>query len=147
MKDYESLSHTKWDCKYHVVIVPKYRKKVLYGQVKKELRKILHELSRQKGVKIEEGHLSADHIHMMLKIPPKYSVSMIIGFLKGKSAIKLNQKYGGIYKHHNEKSFWSRGYYVSTVGLEEAIVKKYIKNQETKDKAEFRGRQLDLNWQ
>jgi len=145
MKDYESLSHTRWECKYHVVFVPKYRKKILYGQVRRYVGEVLKDLAKQKGLKVEEGHLCRDHVHMMISIPPKYSVSMMVGFLKGKSAIRLHQKFGKT--RGSGKSFWARGYFVSTVGLNEAQIRRYIQNQEDSDREEDdSGDKLDLGW-
>jgi REP-associated tyrosine transposase len=128
MHEWESLSHVRWDCKYHIVIVPKYRKRSLYGKVKRQMGEILRDLCRQRGVEIIEGHLMADHVHMCLRIPPKFSIAMVIGFLKGKSAVRIHRKLGkqkvtGLY-------FWSRGYCVSTVGLDEATIRKCIREQE-----------------
>ena len=137
MHEWESLSHVHWDCKYHVVLVPKYRKRVLYGRLKRELGEVLRDLARQKGIEIEEGHLMADHVHMCLKIPPKFSVAFVLGFMKGKSAVRIHRKAG--HKKVTGMHFWSRGYCVSTVGLDEATIKRYIREQEKKEKD-----QLDL---
>ena len=108
MHEWESLSHVRWDCKYHVVLVPKYRKRVLYGRLKRELGEVLRDLARQKGIEIEEGHLMADHVHMCLKIPPKFSVAFVLGFMKGKSAVRIHRKAG--HKKVTGMRFWSRGY-------------------------------------
>ena len=128
MHEWESLSHVRWDCKYHIVIVPKYRKRSLYGKVKTQMGEILRDLCRQRGVEIIEGHLMADHVHLCLRVPPKFSIAMVIGFSKGKSAVRIHRKLG------NQKvtglHFWSRGYCVSTVGLDEATIRKYIREQE-----------------
>jgi len=121
----------KWECKYHVVIVPKYRKRVIYGRVKKELGEILRDLCGQKAVELVEGHLMPDHVHMCLSIPPKYSVAFVIGFLKGKSAVRIHRSLG--YKRMTGLHFWSRGYSVSTVGLDEEMVRRYIREQEKRD--------------
>ena len=134
MTDIQSLSHTRWECKYHVVWIPKCRRKVLYGQLRKYLGEIFHELARQKECKILEGHLHSDHIHILIMIPPKYSVSQIVGYIKGKSAINISRTYLGQKKNYTGMHFWARGYYVSTVGADEAIVRNYIKNQEKEDK-------------
>ena len=134
MKDYESLNHTKWDCKYHVVFIPKYRKKALFGALRKELGPIFHELVRQKGCKIEEGHIMIDHVHMLLSIPPKLSVSNVVGYLKGKSAIYIARNFRGRKKNFSGESFWARGYFVTTVGHDEETVRNYIINQEKNDK-------------
>ena len=133
MQEYQSLSHTRWDCKYHVVFIPKRRKKRIFGAVRKHLGEMLHELAGHKGAKIVEGHLMPDHIHMCISIPPKYAVSNVVGYIKGKSAIQIARKYGGRQRNFTGESFWARGYYVSTVGLDEAIVRAYIRNQEAED--------------
>jgi len=133
MRDYKSLSHTRWDCKYHIVFIPKKRKKQIYGSIRKHLDEILHELANRKGVTIKEGHLMPDHIHMCLSIPPKYTVSNIVGYLKGKSAISIARKFKGRQKNFTGEHFWARGYFVSTVGLDEAMVIEYIRNQEKAD--------------
>ena len=133
MREYESLSHTKWDCKYHVVFIPKRRKKAIFGGIRKYLGKMLHELAGQKGCKIVEGHLMADHIHMCISIPPKYSVSNIVGFIKGKSAIGIARKFQGRSRNFTGENFWARGYFVSTVGLDEEMVRAYIREQEEED--------------
>ena len=135
MRDYENLSHVKWECKYHIVWIPKYRRKRLYGQVRRRLVQVLKELSRQKGITILEGHAMADHIHLCVSIPPKYSVSYIVGFLKGKSAIVLNREFSS--KMRGSKSFWARGYFVSSVGLDEHTVRQYITHQEERDKRQM----------
>lgn len=141
MKEYQSLSHSKWDCKYHVVFIPKYRRKTIYGAIRKHLGEIFHELVRQKESKIVEGHLCVDHVHMEISIPPKYSVSNVIGFIKGKSAISIAKNFSAGKKNAKGESFWARGYFVSTVGLDEETIKKYIREQEETDK---RFDQLDL---
>ena len=134
MDDLESLNHTVWDCKYHVVFIPKCRRKVLYGEIRKYLGDVLKKLALQKESRIEEGHLMADHVHMMIAIPPKYSVSQVIGFMKGKSAIHLARTYGEQKRNFTGMNFWARGYFVSTVGRDEAAIREYIKNQEQEDK-------------
>ena len=130
MKDYKSLSHTRWDCKYHVVFIPKKRKKIIYGSLRKALGEILHQLAKQKGVEILEGHMMKDHIHMCLSIPPKYSVSNVVGYLKGKSAINIARKFNGKQRNYNGEHFWARGFFVTTVGLDEIVVREYIRHQE-----------------
>jgi putative transposase len=130
---YESLSHSKWDCKYHVVFIPKGRKKELYGRIKAFLKTVFHELANQKGCKIIGGNIVQDHIHMLICIPPKYAVSEVIGYIKGKSAIAIARKFSGRTKNFNGEKFWARGYAVSTVGFEEAKIHAYIKNQEQLD--------------
>jgi len=131
---YESLSHSVWDCKYHVVWIPKCRKKVLYGQLRVHMGEILRELARQKESRVVEGHLMLDHVHMLISIPPKYAVASVVGYIKGKSAIHLARNYMGRRKNFVGQSFWARGYFVSTVGLDEALVREYIKNQEREDR-------------
>jgi len=130
---YQSLSHSKWNCKYHVIIVPKKRKKVLYGQIRKELVKILHELAKQKECLITEGSLSIDHVHMCIEITPKYAVASVLGFLKGKSAIAIARTIQGKERNYTGAHFWSRGYAVSTIGFDEGIIKKYIREQNDND--------------
>ena len=130
---FESLSHSKWDCKYHLVFVPKYRKRVLYGKIRKFLGPLFHDLASHRGCKILEGHMVQDHVHMLVKIPPKYSVAEIIGYIKGKSAIAVARQFGGRKRNFNGEKFWARGYAVSTVGFNEGDIKKYIKNQEQLD--------------
>jgi len=135
MRDYKSLSHTRWDCKYHIVFIPKKRRKMIFGSIRTHLGEIFHDLARQKGVIIEEGHLMPDHVHMCLSIPPKYSVSNVVGYLKGKSAISIARTFKGKQKNFCGESFWARGYFVSTVGLDENMVREYIRNQEKQDVA------------
>jgi len=134
MNDYQSQSHTKWECKYHVVFIPKCRRKALYGMLRKEIGPVFRELARQKECKIEEGHVMTDHVHMMLSVPPKYSVSQIVGYIKGKSAIHIAREYGGRKKNFVGQHFWARGYFVSTVGRDETVIRKYIQDQEAEDK-------------
>jgi len=133
MDDFESLSHTKWDCKYHVVFIPKYRRKALYGQLRMHLGEVFRKLALQKESRIEEGHLMPDHVHMMISIPPKYSVSQVVGFIKGKSAIHLARVYGERRRNYEGQHFWARGYFVSTVGRNETVIRDYIRNQEKED--------------
>jgi putative transposase len=144
MDDVESLSHTKWECKYHVVFIPKYRRKVLYGQLRKHLGEVLRKLAEQKQSRIEEGHLMPDHVHMMIAIPPKYAVSQVIGYMKGKSAIHVARTYGERKKNFVGQHFWARGYFVSTVGRDEAVIREYIRSQEEEDR---RIDQLRLNYE
>ena len=136
MKEWQSSAHVKWECKYHLVIVPKYRKKVMYGRTRSDIGKIIRQLCRQKGVEIVEGHTMPDHIHLVLNIPPKYSVAMVVGYLKGKSAIQIHRKMLGLKKGFTGKHFWSRGYCVSTVGLDEAMIRAYVRRQEELDRQE-----------
>jgi putative transposase len=133
MNDYQSLNHTRWDCKFHVVWIPKCRKKMLYGQLRRQLGPVLRELAQQKESEIVEGHLVADHVHMLISIPPKYAVAQVIGFIKGKSAIWIARMCGR-QKNFIGQNFWARGYCVSTIGLNEETVREYIKRQEEEDK-------------
>ena len=133
MEDVQSLSHTVWDCKYHIIWIPKYRKKVLYGELRKHLGEVLRELALQKECLVLEGHLMPDHVHILISIPPKYSVSQVVGFIKGKSAIHIARAYMGRRKNYTGQRFWGRGYYVSTVGVDEETIREYIKRQEKED--------------
>ena len=133
MSDFDSLSHSRWDCKYHVVFIPKGRKKTLYGKIRKFLIPLFHELAGQRGSKILEGHMVADHVHMLLKIPPKYSVAEVIGYMKGKTAIAVARQFGGRQRNFSGERFWARGYAVSTVGYDEVKIRDYIKHQERLD--------------
>lgn len=132
--DERSQSHATWDCKYHVVFASKYRTKRLYGDVRRELGELLHRLARQKECEIQEGHLVPDHVHMLISIPPKYSVSHIVGFLKGKTALYVANKYARK-RRYKGYHFWARGYFVSTAGYDQQVVRRYIRNQEKADKA------------
>ena len=134
MTAYASLSHTRWECKYHVVFIPKWRRKLLYHKLRAHLGGVFQELARQKESRIEEGHLRPDHVHMLLSIPPKYAVSQVVGFLKGKSAIYIARTYGGRPRNFVGEHFWARGYFVSTVGRDEATVRQYIRQQEAEDR-------------
>lgn len=127
---YNSLSHSKWDCKYHLVFIPKMRRKVLYGEIRTRLGQIFHALAAQKDCRILKGHLMPDHVHMLIEIPPKYKVSEVVGFLKGKSAIAVAREFNGKQRNFTGEHFWARGYAVSTVGFEEAVISKYIEDQE-----------------
>ena len=127
------LNHSTWQCQYHVVFTPKYRKKALYGRIRRDLRDVFHHLAKQKGCVIEEGHLMPDHVHMLIAIPPKHSVSSILGFLKGKSSIWIAQNIANKPRNFVGHKFWARGYFVSTVGVDEQVVKAYIQNQEKED--------------
>ncbi len=133
MNNAQCLSHSKWECKYHVVWIPKCRKKALYGQLRKHLGEVFHELARQRESKVLEGHLQPDHIHMLISIPPKYAVSQVVGYMKGKSAIHIARTYLGQKKNYNGMHFWARGYFVSTVGTDEEVVRAYIRDQEKED--------------
>lgn len=133
MDEYESLSHTKWECLYHVVFIPKCRRRTLYGGLRKHLGEVFRRLAEQKESRVEEGHLMRDHVHMMLRIPPKYAVSQIVGYIKGKSAIHLARVYGERKRSFVGQSFWARGFFVSTVGRDEEVIRAYIRNQEIED--------------
>ena len=142
MTTYRSLSHTKWECKYHVVFIPKYRKKAIFGTIRQELGEVFHRLAEQRESRIEEGHLMSDHVHMMISIPPKYSVSQVVGFLKGKSAIHIARTYAGRKRNFVGQHFWARGYFVSTVGRDERVIREYIRDHENEDRR--RDQQLGL---
>ena len=134
MYDEQSLSHTKWDCKYHIIWIPKYRKKAMFEDLRKYLGEIFRELATQKECKVLEGHLMPDHVHILLSIPPKYSVSQVVGYIKGKSAIQIARNFQGRKKNFVGQHFWARGYYVSTVGKDEDAVRAYIQKQEKEDR-------------
>ena len=134
MDEQASLNHTKWECKYHVVFIPKCRRKTLYKELRGYLGEVFRRLAEQKESQIEEGHLRSDHVHMMISIPPKYAVSQVIGYIKGKSAIHLARVYGERKRNFVGQHFWARGFYVSTVGREEAVIREYIQKQEQEDK-------------
>ncbi|MBV7460296.1 MULTISPECIES: IS200/IS605 family transposase [unclassified Acidovorax] len=133
MDKMESLNHTKWDCKYHVVFIPKCRRKTLYLELRKHLGEVFRTLASQKESQIEEGHLMPDHVHMMLSIPPKYAVSQVVGYIKGKSAIHLARVYAERRRNFVGQHFWARGYFVSTVGRDEEVIRNYIRHQEEED--------------
>ena len=132
-ESYKSMSHSKWDCKYHVVFVPKRRRKAMFGNIRKELGIIFHALARQKECEIIEGHLLPDHVHMCIAIPPKHAVASVVGFLKGKSAMAIARQFSGRQRNYTGEHFWARGYCVSTVGYEEEKVRDYIREQEASD--------------
>ena len=132
MTQLHHLNHAAWECKYHVVFIPKYRKKVLFGTIKR--REVFHDLARRRESRIEEGHLMADHVHMLLSIPPKHSVAEVIGFIKGKSSIWVAQNVERKARNFTGHKFWARGYFVSTVGRDEETIRAYIKNQELQDR-------------
>ena len=134
MEMQESLKHTVWDCKYHVVWIPKYRRKVVYKDLRRELGEVFRELAKQRESTVEEGHLQADHLHMLISIPPKYSVAQVVGFIKGKSAIHIARVFMNRRKNFTGENFWARGYYVSTAGKDEEVVRRYILQQETEDR-------------
>ena len=131
---YNSLSHTKWMCKYHIVFTPKYRRKIIYNQYRASISEIFQQLCKYKGVEIIEGHMMPDHVHLLVSIPPKMSVSSFMGYLKGKSALMIFDKHANLKYKFGNNNFWSTGYYVSTVGLNEATIAKYIRKQDTYDK-------------
>ena len=141
MDETESVAHAKWECKYHVVWIPKYRRQALYAELRKHLGPVLRELAQQRECTVEEGHLQLDHVHMLLSIPPKYAVAQILGFIKGKSAIHIARSYLGRRQHFTGQHFWARGYYVSTVGRDEAAIREYIRRQQAEDQ---RLDQLDI---
>jgi putative transposase len=133
MDEYESLSHTKWDCKYHIIFIPKCRRRTIYVELRPHLGQVCRRLAQQKESRIEEGHLLADHVHMLISIPPKYAVSQVVGFIKGKSAIHLARVYGEKKRNFVGQHFWARGYFVSTVGRDQERIRQYIKKQEAED--------------
>ena len=129
MKDVGSLSHTKWECKYHIVFAPKYRRKIIYGEIRKDIGQILRKLCEWKGVEILEAEACPDHIHMLVSIPPKLSISSFMGYLKGKSALQIFDRHANLKYKYGNRQFWCRGYYVSTVGRNKKAIQEYIKNQ------------------
>ena len=133
MNDVRSLNHSRWECKYHVVWIPKYRKKTLYGQLRKYLGQVFTDLARSRESEVLEGHMMPDHVHMLISIPPKYSVAQVVGFIKGKSAIHIARNYLGQRRNFTGQHFWARGYHVSTVGRDEDAVREYIRAQEKED--------------
>lgn len=128
-----SLNHSVWDCKYHVVFIPKCRRRTLYGELRRHLGDVFRQLAQQKESRIEEGHLLPDHVHMLIAIPPKYAVAQVVGFIKGKSAIHLARVYGERKRNFVGQHFWARGYFVSTVGRDERVIREYIQKQEQED--------------
>ena len=134
MDEYENLNHTKWECKYHVVFIPKYRRRVLFEKLREHLGPVFRKLAEQKECRVEEGHVMVDHVHMMLSIPPKLSVSHVVGYIKGKSAIHIARTYEGKHRNYVGHHFWARGYFVSTVGRDEKQIREYIRHQEKEDK-------------
>ena len=133
MSKYDSLNHTKWECKYHIVFIPKCRRKALYGKVRQHLGEVFHELAKQRECQILEGRLRPDHVHIMIRIPPKYSVSHVMGYIKGKSAIRMARDFMGRHRSFKGYHFWARGYFVSTVGIDEGTMREYIRQQEKND--------------
>ena len=134
MDDTQSLNHTKWECKYHVVFIPKCRRKALFGQLRRDLGALFRMLTEQKESRIEEGHLMPDHVHMMISIPPKYSVAQVVGYIKGKSAIHVARTFMERKRNFVGQHFWARGYFVSTVGRDERVIREYIRHQEAEDR-------------
>ena len=134
MNNKSSLCHTRWDCKYHIVWIPKCRRKVLFGHIRAYLGDVFHKLAKQRESEILEGHLCKDHVHMYIAIPPKYSVAQVVGFMKGKSAIHIAREVQDRARGYTGQSFWARGYFVSTVGRDEKVIREYIRNQEKEDK-------------
>ena len=142
MKDWQSQAHVKWECKYHVVIVPKYRRKIMYGRLRHKIGEIFRQLCRQKGIELLQGHAMVDHVHMLLSVPPRYSIAMTIGYLKGKRAIRIHRDCSKVRGTLFGRSFWSRGYCVSTVGFDEDSIRQYIRAQEEQEKQQEQGRLL-----
>jgi putative transposase len=134
MDEYQTLNHTKWECKYHVVFIPKCRRKTLYEELRKELGTVFRQLAEHRESTVDEGHLMPDHVHMLLSIPPKYAVAQVVGYIKGKSAIHIARTFMGKKRNFVGHHFWARGYFVSTVGRDEALVRRYIREQESEDK-------------
>lgn len=134
--DDSSLSHTRWNCKYHIVFIPKYRRKEIYGKLKSDIGKILRTLCEYKEVEIIEAHAMKDHIHMLLSIPPKFAVSSFMGYLKGKSSLMIFERHANLKYKYGNRNFWAKGYFVSTVGLKDEVVREYIRNQELEDMKE-----------
>ena len=133
MDEFESLSHSRWECKYHVVFIPKCRRKALYAQLRMHMGEVFRQLAQRKECQILEGHLMPDHVHMLIAIPPKYAVSQVVGYMKGKSAIHLARVYGERKRNFVGQHFWARGYFVSTVGRDEEVIRRYIRDQEKED--------------
>jgi putative transposase len=134
MEDYQRLSHTKWQCKYHIIFIPKCRRKALFDVVRRELGKVFHRLAEQKGCRIEEGHVMADHVHMLVSIPPKMAVSSVVGYLKGKSAIHVARHFLKRERNYAGQHLWARGYFVDTVGRDTERIRRYIQEQEARDR-------------
>ena len=129
----QKLAHTKWLCKYHIVFTPKYRRKAIYGQYREEIGQIIRQLCNYKGIEIIEGHMMVDHVHMLVMIPPKYSISSVMGYIKGKSSLMIFDRFSQLKYKYGNRQFWSVGYYVSTVGMNEATIRKYIREQDNAD--------------
>ena len=131
--DTDSLAHTQWNCKYHIVFAPKYRRQIMYGKIKSDIGMMLRKLCEYKGIEIIEAEACKDHIHMLVSIPPKYSVSQIMGYLKGKSSLMIFEKYANMKYKYGNRHFWCRGYYVDTVGRNKKVIEQYIRNQLQQD--------------
>ena len=134
MNNSQSLSHSKWDCKYHIVWIPKYRRKTLYRNIRQHLGEVIRELARQRESQVLEGHICSDHVHVYIAIPPKYAVAQVVGYIKGKSAIHIARTFGGRSRNFTGEHFWARGYFVSTVGRDEEVIRNYIRSQEREDR-------------
>lgn len=134
MEDYKKLSHTTWQCKYHVIFIPKYRRRKLYGVVRKELGAVFHRLAEHKSCRIEEGHVMPDHVHMLIEIPPKYAVSAVVGYIKGKSAIHVARHFMKRERNYAGQRLWARGYFVDSVGRDTEVIRRYIREQEAEDR-------------
>ena len=134
MKEYQSLNHTTWECKFHIVFIPKYRRKQIYSELRSHLGQVFRTLTEQKESRVEEGHVMADHVHMLLSIPPKYAVAQVVGYIKGKSAIHIARTFGERKRNFVGQHFWARGYFVSTVGRDEVAIREYIQQQEAEDR-------------
>ena len=134
--DTNSLAHTQWECKYHIVFAPKYRRQIIYGKIKQDIGQMIRKLCEYKGVEIIEAEACKDHIHMLVAIPPKYSVSQFMGYLKGKSSLMIFEKYANLKYKYGNRHFWCRGYYVSTVGKNKKAIAEYIRNQLQEDYAD-----------
>lgn len=134
MREYQTINHTTWECKYHVVFIPKYRRKALYKELRRHLGQVFRTLTEQKESRVEEGHVMPDHVHMLLSIPPKYAIAQVVGFIKGKSAIHIARTFGERKRNFVGQHFWARGYFVSTVGRDEVAIREYIQHQEQEDR-------------
>lgn len=134
MNHTQSLCHSVWDCKYHVVWIPKYRRKDLYGRIRRHLGEVIRELARQRESQVLEGHLCSDHVHVYIAIPPKYAVAQVVGYIKGKSAIHIARTFAGRTRNFTGENFWARGYFASTVGRDEEVIRNYIRQQEHEDR-------------
>ena len=134
--DTNSLAHTQWECKYHIVFAPKYRRQIIYGKIKQDIGQMIRKLCEYKGVEIIEAEACKDHIHMLVSLPPKYSVSQFMGYLKGKSSLMIFEKYANLKYKYGNRHFWCRGYYVSTVGKNRKAIEQYIRNQLQEDYAD-----------